>query len=235
MVLIKKIHSGKGPEKKIQEDLIKYLRMRDWFVRPTHGGSYQAGVPDLYAVKRRYGARWIEMKNVVNYRFTDDQMRVFPQFSKNGVGIWVLQGATDDDYNRLFGAPNWASYLPVAQVYTRNRTRKEVIRAPLKKAGSGPEMVIQEKIIKALEADGWYCLTMAGCLFQSGFPDIFVCKKGCGTRWVEVKNPAGYQFTGAQLETFPRMMAEGVGIWILTSETQIDRLNGKPNWTEYLK
>ena len=98
MVLIKKIRSGKGPEKKIQDKLIEHLRMMDWFVRPTHGGSYQAGVPDIFAIKRRYGARWIEMKNVVNYRFTDDQMRVFPQRSKNGVGIWVLQGYSQDDF-----------------------------------------------------------------------------------------------------------------------------------------
>ena len=235
MVVIGKIRTKQNPEKKIQDKLISYLRERDWFVRQTHGGSYQAGVPDLYAVKRRYGARWIEMKNVVNYRFTDDQLDVFPQLSKQGVGIWVLQGHTDTDYARLFGPPNWASYLPVSNPYMRRRSKQEKDRGPLKKAGSGPEMVIQDKIVAALEADGWYCLTMAGCLFQSGFPDLYVAKKGEGTRWIEVKNPDGYTFTGSQLETFPRMQAEGVGIWILTSVTQIPLLYEKPNWHHFLK
>ncbi len=150
------------------------------------------------------------------------------------LGIWVLQGATDSDYIRLFGQPNWATFLPVAQVYTRNRSRKDEERVDRKKAGSGPERRIQDRIIEALELDGWYVLETHGSLYQCGFPDLYACKKGEGQRWIEVKNPDGYSFTGAQLETFPRMMAEGVGIWILTSETQLDRLHNKPNWTEYL-
>jgi len=235
MVLISKIRPKHGPEFKIQKDIIAYLLEREWFVRATHGNQYQSGYPDLFAAKRRYGPRWIEVKNTENFRFTDAQMEVFPQFSKNGVGIWDLQGADHRDYARLFGAPNWASFLPVSRVYTRTRHKKPKELIEHRKAGSGPERIIQDKVIEALETAGWFVLETHGSLFQCGFPDLYAVKKGSGQRWIEIKNPDGYTFTGAQLETFPRMMAEGIGIWILTSEQQLDRLDGRPNWMEYLK
>lgn len=234
MVKIGKIRSKRGPEAKIQTDIIKYLRARDWFVRATHGCQYQAGFPDLYAVKRRYGPRWIEVKNKVNYRFTDAQLRTFPRFSKELVGVWILDEATDVSYDRLFRPPNWASYLPVCQVHTRNRPSKKKEEAPLKQAGSGPEREIQTAIVERLGAEGWFVLETYGSLYQSGFPDVYACKKGVGQRWIEVKNPEGYKFTGRQLEVFPRMMAEGVGIWILTSADQVPLLTEPPNWTQYL-
>lgn len=235
MVHIGKIRSKRGPEFKIQNDIIKYLRARDWFVRPTHGCAYQAGFPDLYAAKRRYGPRWIEVKNKTGYRFTDAQLRTFQRFSKENVGVWILDEATDVSYDKLFSSPNWATYLQVCQVRTRIRGKKKTQEAELKQAGSGPERAIQTRIVDALEADGWFVLETYGSLYQSGFPDVYACKKGEGQRWIEVKFAESYKFTGRQLEVFPRMMAEGVGIWVLTSEDDINLLQEKPNWIKYLK
>jgi hypothetical protein len=234
MVKIGKIRAAKGPEAKIQSNIIRYLRMRDWFVRSTHGCAYQSGFPDLFAAKRRYGPRWIEVKNVKNYKFTDAQLDTFPKISACDVGIWVLQEATDDSYERLFKAPNWATYLQVANPYARFRAKKEKPKQDLRKAGHGPERAIQDEIIEALTLDGWFVLETFGSLFQSGFPDLYACKRGEGQRWIEVKQPKGYKFTGRQLEVFPRMQAEGVGIWILTSGDQLSLIHEPPNWHRFL-
>lgn len=231
MVQIKKIRSKYGPEHYIQKDIIAYLREREWFVRATHGNQYQSGFPDLFAAKRRYGMRWIECK-AKNYKFTDAQLETFPEFSKAGVGIWVMQN--HEEYLKLFSEPNWATYLPVAQVYTRNRVKKPKEKIEKKVSGFGPERDIQTAIIDALQMDGWFVLETHGSLFQSGFPDLYACKKGHGQRWIEVKRPVGYVFTPTQSETFPRMDCEGVPIWILTSDN-LAPIHGPPNWREYLK
>lgn len=234
MVIIGKIRPKRGPEAIIQGDIIRYLRARDWFVRPTHGCAYQAGFADLFAAKRRYGPRWIECKNPKSYKFTDAQLKTFPQFSKNGIGIWILTEATDASYDKLFKAPNWATYLPVAQAFTRNRYKKPKPETELKIAGRGPERDIQTAIVEALEDDGWYILETYGSLYQSGFPDVYACKKGFGAKWIEVKQPTDYKFTGRQLEIFPRMMSEAVPIWILTSVDDIPKIHGPANWMEFL-
>jgi len=235
MVKIGKIRSRKGPEAIIQNAIIRYLRARDWFVRPTHGCQWQAGFPDLFCAKRRYGIRWVEVKCSTGYKFTDAQLRTFPQFSKNGTGIWILTEASDSSYEKLFKPPNWASYLPVAQVYTRNRYSKSKLESKLKIAGSGPERIIQTAIVEKLRADGWFVLETYGSLYQSGFADLYACKKGFGAKWLEIKNPRGWKWTGRQIEIFPRMWAEGVPIWILTSVDDIPKIYDKPNLLEYMK
>lgn len=233
MVEIGKIRPKHGPEFKIQKDIIKYLREREWFIRQTHGCQWQAGFPDLICAKRRYGTRWIEAKAPIGYKFTDAQLKTFPEFSKNKIGIWVLTEMTDESYQKLFKPPNWAQYLQVAQVYTRNRYSKPKPESKLKIAGSGPERIIQTAIVKKLRADGWFVIETYGSLYQSGFSDLYAIKNG-RQAWVEVKNPTNYRFTGRQLEVFHRMMAEGIPIWVLTSD-DLSPLDGPANWMNYLK
>jgi hypothetical protein len=174
--------------------------------------------------------RWIEVKNVENYRFTDAQLEVFPEFSKNGVGIWVLQGIKD--YDNLFKPPNWHLFLSVFHVHTRSRSKKDPV-VNRKTVGGGIEREIQDSIIEALKKENWYVLETHGSLYQKGFPDLYACKKGFGQRWIEVKRKSGYCFTGAQLETFPRLDCEGVGIWILQSNN-LGLLSSPPNWRQFL-
>lgn len=80
----------------------------------------------------------------------------------------------------------------------------------------GPEKKIQDQIIINLRAAEWFVKSTHGNEFQSGLPDLWASHKHYGYRWIEVKNPAGYSFTRAQLDSFPMFFATGVGIWILT-------------------
>lgn len=108
---LKTRNHAKGPEALIQDALIAYLKQRDWFVKVLHGNMYQSGLPDLYAVKRRYGQRFIEVKNPKKFKFTSAQWEDFPRLVAEGVGIWVLTAATDEEYEKLFQPPNLWVYM----------------------------------------------------------------------------------------------------------------------------
>ena len=101
----------KGPEAKIQDALIKFLKERGWFVKVLHGSIYQSGMPDLFAVKRRYGQRFIEVKQPVKFKFTSAQWEDFPRMVAEGVSIWVLTAATEKEYAKLFQKPNLWVYM----------------------------------------------------------------------------------------------------------------------------
>lgn len=100
-----------GPEDKIQTAIIKKLRFFEWFVKSTHGNMYQSGFPDLYAAHRRYGPRWIEVKNPEAFRFTAAQLEIFPMMTAAGVGIWVLTSDHESEFEKLLKPPNWGLYL----------------------------------------------------------------------------------------------------------------------------
>jgi Holliday junction resolvase len=102
----------------------------------------------------------------------------------------------------------------------------------------GPEAVIQEGIIKMLRYKGWHVMKTHGNMFQSGFPDLFACHSTFGHRWIEVKKPdmKGSYFTAAQLEEFPKICANGSGVWVLVgdSEDEYLKLFSRYNWEGYL-
>lgn len=100
-----------GPEAKIQQNLIRFLQVRGWYVKSTHGNQFQSGFPDLYASHPKYMSRWIEVKNATAYSFTNAQRIEFPLLAAHGVGIWILCDATDCEYNKLFKPPNWGIYF----------------------------------------------------------------------------------------------------------------------------
>jgi hypothetical protein len=106
----KPLKTPEGPEAKIQRDLIAFLRMREWFVKETHGNCFQQGFPDLWCNHISYGARWIEVKNPECYSFTGAQQRDFPMFCR-GSGVWILCAPTEDEYSKLWEPPNWSYYL----------------------------------------------------------------------------------------------------------------------------
>lgn len=104
------IKPREGPEAEIQRDIVKFLEKRGWYVLVTHGNSYQSGLPDLYISHKKYGTRWLEVKNPLKFRFTSAQMEVFPKLCENGSGVWILVAPTNDEYLKLFKAPNWWAY-----------------------------------------------------------------------------------------------------------------------------
>ena len=108
----------------------------------------------------------------------------------------------------------------------------------LKVRGKRPERIIQDAIILLLRSKGWFIKETHGNAYQSGFPDLFACHSRYGQRWIEVKRPdmEGSRFTAAQLEDFPKMCANGSGIWILTAntESEYEKLFRPPNYYQYL-
>ena len=108
-----KARNKKGPERIIQEAIENMLRCRGWYVMRTHGNMYQSGFPDNYATHRKYGPRWIEVKipNRKGTVFTPAQLDNFPKMCAFGSPIWVLVGATDLEYKKLFKPFNWFMYL----------------------------------------------------------------------------------------------------------------------------
>lgn len=109
----KKIRPRKGPEAKIQDDLVAFLRTREWHVMETHGNEFQMGFPDLYCIHASHRQRWVEVKNPLKYEFTPAQLDNFPIIDRRSSGIWILTAATEEEYKKLFGPPNWYQFLPI--------------------------------------------------------------------------------------------------------------------------
>ena len=74
-----------------------------------------------------------------------------------------------------------------------------------------------------------------GNMYQQGFPDLFACNSRYGHRWIEVKNPKAYKFTPAQVHSFPKMCANGSGVWVLVAATEEEymKLFEPFNWWQY--
>ncbi|MEN6367659.1 MAG: hypothetical protein ABFC88_12665 [Thermoguttaceae bacterium] len=99
-----------GPEWYIQRDLIAFLKARGWRVERTHGNLYQTGFPDLYVMHKKWGTRWIDCKQPKKYSFTKAQRIKWPLWEEMGVPIWILTAATQEEYDKLIGPPNWRHY-----------------------------------------------------------------------------------------------------------------------------
>lgn len=106
----KKTVIRKNTESKIQFRLMKFLRARGWIVENIHGNIFQSGLPDLYCYNRQYGERWVDVKVEGRYSFTKAQIIKWPLWEKAGIGIWILTGPTQKDYDRLFEPPNFRDY-----------------------------------------------------------------------------------------------------------------------------
>ena len=108
---IKRIKSIKGPEYKIQQSIIKYLEDRGWIVRIMAASMYIYGFPDLWAGHKKYGEKWIEVKNPASYKFTAAQLEFFPKMIACGCPIFILTAANEENYSRLFKKSNLWIYL----------------------------------------------------------------------------------------------------------------------------
>lgn len=231
-------------ESTLQSGLIRELLADGWYCRSTHGNAYQSGFPDVFACKRNYGVRWIEVKRPTGYKFTQAQHRVFKAFSSKNIGIWVLTSKELHERNKLYGPSNWYHYLNTSRGIT---LKEEIKRIPKR----GPEAEIQDAIIAKLTTvcgcenaaecqkhplNNWYCLETYGSSYQSGFPDIYCCHKRYGFRWIECKNPKSYSFTSKQLEVFPCFAAHCVNIYVLvdSSDYELTKMFGPSNFHTYM-
>lgn len=216
------------PEWKIQEEIIKHMTLKGWFVKSTYGNPFQKGLPDLYCCHQSYGVRWVEVKRPKGYSFTENQITVFTGFASKNCGVWVLTNKSE--YDNLFYGANWHTFLWKSRGVTLN---KEVIVYPKK----GPEAVIQNALIAELKKQDWFVVETYGSYYQAGFPDVFVCHKEFGCRWIECKNPKHYHFTSGQMKVFPRLTAEGVGVYVLvgSDKEEMSKLFQPANWHRYIK
>ncbi len=103
-----------GPEYFIQGEVVAFMRARGWLVERMIGNAFQVGVPDLYCFHPKWGTRWIDVKNKGRYSFTKAQKLKWPIWERYGVGIWILTGAIQEEYDKLFKSPNWRSYVKKA-------------------------------------------------------------------------------------------------------------------------
>ena len=99
-------------EEKIRESVIRKLRMLEWFVKIMHMNMFTSGFPDLFCAHYKYGIRLVEIKQprVEDSSFTPAQLENFPKMEAAGVGIWILVSDSDQEYAKLFKAPNWRQY-----------------------------------------------------------------------------------------------------------------------------
>jgi len=108
---------------------------------------------------------------------------------------------------------------------------------PLKRRKrKGPEAGVVTDIRATLHMHGWYTIKTHGSEYQSGLPDLYCCHSRYGTRWVEAKFIESYKFTPAQLDVFPKLCANGAGVWVLVNGTDYEykKLFGPCNWYTYL-
>ena len=84
----------------------------------------------------------------------------------------------------------------------------------------GPEYKIQQKIIKFLQARGWFVKVMTGTLYQWGMPDLFACHPRYGIKLIEIKNPESYSFTAGQHSEFPKLQTHGAPVYVMTAATE---------------
>ena len=84
------------------------MEARGWYIIKLHGGKYQSGLPDLFAMHPEYGTRWIETKTPSG-KLRASQVKKFYLMSRAKVKIFVLEDETH--YRRLFEEnDNWTDY-----------------------------------------------------------------------------------------------------------------------------
>jgi hypothetical protein len=225
------------PELKVRNAIRKMFEGRGWGVWITHGNKYQSGFPDLYVAHPEYGERWIDAKVEGHYSYTKAQKYLWPLWHyRYKVGTWIMTGDGQEQYDRVFRAPNWRDYWrPVWGDPEANLTLKTRVDDTLP-LDAQPELKIRTAIRIMLESLGWGVWITHGNTYQSGFPDLYVAHPKHGTRWIDAKVEGRYSFTKAQKRLWPLWhYTYKIGLWIITGDDrdQYARLNERPNWLDY--
>lgn len=76
----------------------------------TNGNRYQTGFPDRRILHREFGLKWVDYKAPLHNVLTIAQQRKWPVWDSFGDGIWIMTAATEDEYRKLFGKPNWRDF-----------------------------------------------------------------------------------------------------------------------------
>jgi len=95
------------PEAALQDRIVQFLEERGWLVEVMHGNVFQKGIPDLYLFRSDLGHRWVDVKLPEGSVLTKAQCQKWPKWEAKGEYIWIMKGATEEEYRKLFDAPNW--------------------------------------------------------------------------------------------------------------------------------
>jgi len=96
-----------------------------------------------------------------------------------------------------------------------------------------PETIIQTKIIRLLERRGWCVKRMGASMFLSGFPDLLAYHQIYKLRLIEVKTKTG-RLEKSQIKEFTRFSKFDLGVWVLESPEDYEKLFQEANWWTYL-
>jgi len=113
-----RIRKQHGPEYGIQREVVRFLRLRGWWVERLIGMAWQSGLSDLLICHRHYGVRLLEIKQQEHFKFTRAQKAKFPRLMENGGGVWIMTEASEEQYQRLFKGPNLWDYLKPEECLT---------------------------------------------------------------------------------------------------------------------
>lgn len=241
---------SKGPlVTKTRGKVVEYLKARGWHVEPMSANAWQTGLPYLYCHDKKWGTRWVDVKNPDEYELTAIQKRKWPKLAQAGICIWILTAGTQEQYDLLFGPPNCPDFCkpslvtPTGNAMVVGPARAALVadhtneRGPVNEDSDEPEERTQAKLIDLLKTQGWHVERMLADIWQNGIPDLYCYRRPEGERWVEVKRRASYTLTLRQRQKFPKWEKAGIRIWILTAatEAQYNLLFQPPNWRDFWK
>jgi hypothetical protein len=124
--MVKKPVFRSKPEDAIQARIISFLEARGWHVEKMHGNAFQKGIPDLYCFHPKMNPpeglhRWVDVKVKGRYQLTKAQCQKWPLWESIDLGVWIMVDATEEEYRKLFGGPNFRDYWkPAYDKYCRS-------------------------------------------------------------------------------------------------------------------
>jgi hypothetical protein len=99
------------PEAAIQKRIIAFLRARGWTVKPTHGNAFSKGWPDLWCWHQGMQIfRWVDCKNPADFEYTKAQIQTWPLWEADGIGVWIMFEADEENYSKLWEPHNFRHY-----------------------------------------------------------------------------------------------------------------------------
>jgi hypothetical protein len=102
---------GKQLEAVIQEDIVHFLSLRGWLVHVTHMNMMEKGWPDMNALHPKYGIRFIDVKRPYQGQCTKAQKEYWPMMQAFGHAPYIMTAATEVEYKKLFGPPNYTDFM----------------------------------------------------------------------------------------------------------------------------
>lgn len=120
--MVKKPRFRSSPEKTFQDTkLVPFLQEKGWMVEVMHASFALKGIPDLYCWHPGLQLhRWIDAKLPKGSDLTKAQCQKWPEWERNGLGVWIMKYATEEEYQKLFEPPNWREmWRPRHEKYVR--------------------------------------------------------------------------------------------------------------------